>query len=158
MQHPDIHIEPTSSDKILKSLITYLAVIILLVNGLELYLNWKQETAWLVRYKMMMLSVFSILVAIGGHYLTRHPQYFNYRKEIHANNAAYEYRRSIQAVRTALVFMLLAIATLSFIHLFEKIQYLSNWKRFYLFPVIVGLCLLFYLVIYFKSKKQHTIS
>lgn len=153
MLRPDIKIQPTASDKILKSFIIYLAIVILLINGLELYLNWKLEEPWLAKYKMILLSAFAILIATGGNYLTRHPQYFNYRKEINIDNAPYEYRRSIQAVRTALIGMLLAITTLSFIHLFQKIQYLSDWKRFYLFPVIVALCLVFYTVVYFKSKK-----
>ncbi|OJU78984.1 MAG: hypothetical protein BGO09_10245 [Bacteroidetes bacterium 47-18] len=153
MLRPDIKIQPTASDKILKSLITYLAVVILLINVLELYLNRNLEVAWMGKYKMILLSVFCILIALGGHYLTKHPQYFNYRKEINAVNAAYEYRRSIQAIRTALICMLLAITTLSFVHLFQRIQYLSDWQRFYLFPVIVALCLVFYIVIYFRSKK-----
>lgn len=154
MLRPNIKIESSQADKILQSLLAYLAVVVLLINILELYLNWAKPAPWPEKYKMILLSVFVLIMAFGGNYLTRFPQYFNYRKEINEVNAPTEYRRAVFAIRMVLAIALLVVCVLSFFHLFQNIQYLSNWQRFYLFPIIVLCCLLFYGVAYYKALKK----
>lgn len=153
MFRPEPNISKTPSDKILINLIAYLAVVLFVVNGIEWFFNQNIIEPWLTKYKMLLLAAFGTLIAIGGNYLCKYPQHFNYRVEITEENAQQQYSKTVRALRWMLIIILSVMCGVSLTYLIQRVQYLPIGQHLMFLPVIVLVCFLFYFYLYFKAKK-----
>lgn len=154
MLPPDIQLSPQPSDKVLLHLSYYLVIVLFLVNGLELYLNINVSVPFLTKYKMLFLSIFGLIIAVGGKYLVKYPQYLNHRKEITAVNAEQEYRKTALSIRWLVIFVLFSLSVISMVAFFQQISHISNYRVYFLLTIIVCMCFVYFLIIYRSQKKK----
>lgn len=153
MLRPQIDIPLKPSDKILVTLIKFLATILVTINVVEWLLNIDVVEMALTKYKMLLLSAFGLLIAISTHFLTKHPEHFNYKVPITEENALSEYSRTINAVRYMIVFILTALSTLSAFNLWERC---AATPYVMLIPGIAVVVWLVMMYRHFTAKKAET--
>lgn len=156
MSRPELKLTSTQSEKILISWSAYLVVVLFIINGLEWFIHKDVVSSWISKYKMLLLSAFGLMIALGGHYLVKYPQHFNYRVEITEENAAYQYKKTILSLRWLIIFILSVMVGFSIKNIVDKLAFSPLVQVVNFLPVVVILCYMMYIFLYLKAKKLET--
>lgn len=109
----DYKVKNTSTSILLYKISIIIAIAIVLINLLHFIHIYPHSLPILTKYKMLILSLFSILCCWGGNVLAKHPQYLNHRVAITEENVDKVYYKASISIRILIMFILSIVLIIS---------------------------------------------
>jgi hypothetical protein len=117
----DYKVKSTSTTKRLFITSIILSIVIIIINTIHFIHIYPHSLPFLTKYKMMILSLFSILCAWGGNVLAKHPQYLNHKVAITEENVDKVYNKASISIRILIVIMLSVLLLISSMNYFSML-------------------------------------